>query len=147
MLPAPDRHARHGHNTMDTNALYVLLVEDNPVNLKLAKRILEKLGCRVDTAENGAVGVRMCAANRYDVVFMDCQMPVMDGWEATRRIRTQATAEPRAPIIAVTANVLPDDRRRCFQSGMDDVIDKPLRPNDFSDALARWCGHPRPIQA
>ena len=80
---------RHGHNTMDTNALYVLLVEDNPVNLKLAKRILEKLGCRVDTAENGAVGVRMCAANRYDVVFMDCQMPVMDGWEATRCIRTR----------------------------------------------------------
>lgn len=147
MLPAPDPNAAHPRDPADASAPWVLLVEDNPVNLKLAKRILEKLGCRVDVAENGAVGVRMCAANRYDAVFMDCQMPVMDGWEATRRIRNQATAEPRAPIIAVTANVLPDDRTRCFQSGMDDVIDKPVHPNDFSEALARWCGYPRRIPA
>ncbi len=147
MLPAPDRNAPQGHNPLDAPVLWVLLVEDNPVNLKLAKRILEKLGCRVDTAENGAIGVRMFATNRYDAVFMDCQMPVMDGFEAARRIRDQVADDQRLPIIAVTANVLPDDRKRCFQSGMDDVIDKPVHPNDFADALTRWCGYAGPNPA
>ena len=147
MLPAPDRHSRHGHNSLETNVLHVLLVEDNPVNLKLAKRILEKLGCRVDTAENGEVGVQMFAAHRYDAVFMDCQMPVMDGFEAARRIRDQIDGNPGPPIIAVTANVLPDDRVRCYQSGMDAVIDKPVHPNDFAEALTRWCGHVGPVRA
>ena len=144
MLPAP---ACNGHNPLDAKGLHVLLVEDNPVNLKLAQKILEKLGCRVDTAENGEIGVRMFAARNYDAVFMDCQMPVMDGFEATRRIRNQANGQPCPPIIAVTANVLPDDRTRCYQSGMDDMIDKPVHPNDFAEALARWCGYVRPIPA
>jgi CheY-like chemotaxis protein len=124
----------------------VLVVEDNAVNLRLARTILEKLGCRVDTAENGAEGVQMHADGRYDAVFMDCQMPVMDGFEATARIRA-ADPEQKLPIIAVTANVLPDDQERCYASGMDDIITKPLRPSDFSKALSRWCGYEKPQPA
>ena len=143
MLPAPQHRPLDGRDPDDLTGLRVLLVEDNLVNRKLAKRILEKLGCLVDTAENGAEGVQMHAAGAYDAVFMDCQMPVMDGFEATQRIREQMVQAGRRPIIAVTANVLPDDRARCFASGMDDVIPKPVTPNDFAEALARWCGHMR----
>jgi len=120
--------------------LRVLLVEDNHVNGRLARRILEKLGCRVDLAVNGADGVQMQAAGCYDVVFMDCQMPVMDGYEAARRICAQTPPDARPPIIAVTANTLPTDRARCFAVGMDDFIAKPFSPNDFMEALVRWCG-------
>jgi len=120
--------------------LRVLLVEDNLVNSKLARRILERLGCRVDHAVDGSEGVRMQAEGRYDAVFMDCQMPVMDGYEATRRIRARTGPTGRLPIIAVTANTLPADRALCQEVGMDDFIAKPFTPKDFQDALARWCG-------
>ncbi len=141
MLPAPEADNR---KPSDSNELRVLLVEDNLVNRKLAKKILEKLGCIVDTAENGAEGVRMQAATNYDAVFMDCQMPVMDGFEATERIRARGDDQKRVPIIAVTANVLPDDQIRCYQSGMDDIIAKPISPKDFVESLARWCGFRQP---
>jgi len=142
MLPSPHGPANPALNADDAAVLRVLLVEDNLVNRKLAKRILEKLGCVVDTAENGAEGVRLHADSAYDAVFMDCQMPVMDGFEAAQRIRARSrTTGQHLPIIAVTANVLPDDRARCFDSGMDDFIPKPVRPIDFAQALARWCGH------
>ncbi len=142
MLPSPITPAGSARNADDELVLRVLLVEDNLVNRKLAKRILEKLGCLVDTAENGAEGVRMHQGSAYDAVFMDCQMPVMDGFEAAQRIRARSTTSGQhLPIIAVTANVLPDDRARCLDSGMDDFIPKPVRPIDFAQALARWCGH------
>ena len=126
--------------TAPRSDLRVLLVEDNLVNGRLARKILEKLGCAVDLAVNGAEGVRMQAAGRYDAVFMDCQMPVMDGYEATRRIRARTGPTGRLPIIAVTANTLPADRALCQEVGMDDFIAKPFTPKDFHDALVRWCG-------
>ncbi|HPF70064.1 MAG TPA: response regulator [Candidatus Krumholzibacteria bacterium] len=143
MQTAPER----ARPTTEAAAPRVLLVEDNPINMKLAKRLLERLGCRVDTAENGEEGVRMHQAGSYDAIFMDCQMPVMDGFEAARRIREAGGEGPRLPIIAVTANVLPDDQVRCFASGMDDIITKPLQPNVFAEALARWCGYRTPSAA
>jgi len=120
--------------------LRVLIVEDNQVNGRLARRILEKLGCRVDLAQNGAEGVRMQATGHYDAVFMDCQMPVMDGYEATQRIRARGPRAAQPPIIAVTANTMPSDQARCYAVGMDDFIAKPFSHSDFLSALVRWCG-------
>ncbi len=105
----------------------VLLVEDNPINQKVASRMLEKLGCWVDLAANGEEAVEKWRQENYDLVFMDCQMPVMDGYEATRRIREleQAT-KTRTPIIALTANAMSIDRNRCLEAGMDEHLAKPI---------------------
>lgn len=119
--------------------LHVLLVEDNPVNRLLAVRILEKTGCRVDVAENGAVAVQLTRERSYAVIFMDLQMPVMDGLQATRAIRRQEGTGQRVPIVAVTANAMPGDRETCLAAGMDDYLPKPLRPSDLVLALHRWC--------
>jgi two-component system sensor histidine kinase/response regulator len=119
----------------------VLLVEDNPVNRLLAVRILEKTGCRVDVAENGAVAVQMTRERSYAVIFMDLQMPVMDGLQATRAIRRQEGSGQHVPIVAVTANAMPGDRETCLAAGMDDYLPKPLRPSDMVQALHRWCSH------
>lgn len=139
MLPAPDHNARHGHNPLDANVLQVLLVEDNAVNLKLAKRILEKLGCCVHTAENGEIGVRMFAANRYDAVFMDCQMPVMDGFAATEEIRRIERAGQLAPtpVIALTAGIGKEDRQRCEAAGMNDYLSKPFSLSELGACLSQ----------
>ena len=117
----------------------VLLVEDNPVNRTLAARILGKAGCRVDAAENGAVAVQMARERSYAVIFMDLQMPVMDGLQATRAIRRAEGDGPRVPIVAVTANAMPGDREDCLRAGMDDYLAKPLRPADLVAVLRRWC--------
>jgi len=119
--------------------LTVLLVEDNRINRLLAVRILEKLGCDVETAVDGRAAVRKFESQSFDLVFMDCQMPIMDGYEATRRIRDMEDADARTPIIAVTANAMSGDRERCLDSGMDDHITKPLRPNDLKSAMRKWC--------
>jgi CheY-like chemotaxis protein len=107
-------------------ALSVLVAEDNLVNQKVALRMLEKLGCRADVAGNGQLAVSAAAAKRYDLIFMDVQMPVMDGLEATRAIRR---AQPlHGPyIVAMTADVMPGDRERCIAAGMDDYMPKPVR--------------------
>lgn len=103
----------------------VLVVEDNEINQRIVRRMLEFLGCEVDVAENGAVGLEMFNQSNYAIVFMDCQMPVMDGFEATTAIRSGSRAKD-VPIIAVTANVLPEDRRRCEEVGMDEFLAKPI---------------------
>ena len=121
----------------------VLLVEDNLVNRKLAVLILEKIGCRVDAALNGEEGVEKFKAGNYVAIFMDCQMPVMDGYEATRAIRELEKADgSHIPIIAVTANAMKGDREKCLECGMDDYIAKPLLPNDLNEAVSRWCRVP-----
>ncbi|MGB4342496.1 MAG: response regulator, partial [Moraxellaceae bacterium] len=120
--------------------LRVLLAEDNVVNQKVAARMLEKLGVRVDVANNGLEAVRMCLQFRYDMIFMDCQMPEMDGYAATREIRRlQAlTASPLGvPVIALTANTLEGDRERCLDAGMNDFLGKPIRQQDLLNLLLR----------
>lgn len=120
--------------------LRVLLAEDNAVNQKVAARMLEKMGIRVDVANNGLEAVRMCLQFHYDLVLMDCQMPEMDGYAATREIRRlQAlSASPRGvTVIALTANTLEGDRERCLEAGMNDFLGKPIRQQDLLATLLR----------
>jgi signal transduction histidine kinase/CheY-like chemotaxis protein len=120
--------------------IMVLLVEDNLINQKLAAKLLEKMGCRVDIANDGIEAVEMFAQHFYDLVFMDCQMPRMDGFEATIKIREMET-DHRTPIIALTANSLPEDRARSFAAGMDEFLTKPIIRERLKDTLAKWATH------
>ncbi len=118
--------------------LKVLLVEDNAVNRKVAARILERVGCAVTIAEDGAVAVNKITEG-FGLVLMDCHMPVMDGFEATRQIRKiERGTGRRTPIAALTASALDQDRRRCFEAGMDEFLTKPLRPQVLIDLLMRF---------
>jgi PAS domain S-box-containing protein len=116
----------------------LLLVEDNPVNQRVALAVLGKLGYQADLVANGAEAVTAAAARPYDLVLMDCQMPVMDGFEATRRIREDQAGARRVPILAMTANAMQGDRERCLQAGMDDYIPKPVTLEALRTALQRW---------
>jgi PAS domain S-box-containing protein len=118
--------------------LRVLLAEDNPTNQKVAIRMLERLGCRVTLAQDGREAVERFAAAAYDLVFMDCQMPELDGYEATRSIRAAESSGRRTPIVALTANAMEGDRERCLASGMDDFVSKPLRRETLVAALEHW---------
>ncbi len=115
---------------------YILLVEDNAVNREIATAILERAGVRVDSAENGAFGVEAVEQHAYDAVLMDCQMPVMDGYEATRQLRQSGYHD--LPIIAMTANVLEQDRNLCIEAGMNDHVGKPIDLKELFTTLARW---------
>jgi signal transduction histidine kinase/CheY-like chemotaxis protein/HPt (histidine-containing phosphotransfer) domain-containing protein len=119
---------------------HVLLVEDNPVNRQVAQRLLALAGLTLDSAENGKEAVERLARSRYDAVLMDCQMPVMDGYTATRQIRANEAAQKaaRLPIIAMTANAMVGDREKCLAAGMDDYLSKPLNRALLEDTLRRW---------
>jgi signal transduction histidine kinase/DNA-binding response OmpR family regulator len=117
----------------------ILIAEDNSVNQKLAVRLLEKLGYRADVAGNGLEAVAAVARVRYAAILMDCQMPEMDGFEATRAIREKERgAATHIPIIAMTANAMRGDKERCLEAGMDDYISKPIKPDDLRTTLAQW---------
>src|SRR5262249_46491570 len=117
----------------------VLVVEDNVVNQKVVVRLLEKLGCRIDVAANGHEAITMLAQMAYDLVFMDCQMPEMDGFAATEAIRQREVCSGQhIPIIAMTANALQGDRERCLEAGMDDYISKPVKPEALAVMLRKW---------
>ncbi len=120
----------------DLTGITVLLVEDNDVNQEVAREILEQAGAQVEVAENGQVAVRKVSANRYDAVLMDCQMPVMDGYEATRVIRGDPQ-HASLPIIAMTANVLAGEAEKCREAGMDDHVGKPINLNQLFSTLVR----------
>ena len=111
--------------------LHILLVEDNDINRLYAGSILKKWHCQVDTAENGLVAVEKIKSNNYDLVLMDVQMPVMDGYEATKAIRLLAAPKNRTPIIALTANATSRDIEKCLQAGMNDYLAKPFTPDDL----------------
>jgi CheY-like chemotaxis protein len=118
----------------------VLVAEDNSVNQMVAVRLLERLGCRVDVAGNGAEAVQMAARLPYSLVFMDCHMPEMDGFDATLQIRRRESdigLRPM-PIVALTASVLQEDRDRCVAAGMNDIIGKPVQPAELAQALKRF---------
>ena len=116
----------------------VLLVEDNPVNRRLALALLEKLGCRVDTAVNGLEAVAKADASSYQLILMDCHMPEMDGLEATREIRSRSTGTAAPVIVAMTANAMEGDRERCVAAGMDDYLAKPFHLRDLIELLDRY---------
>jgi CheY-like chemotaxis protein len=120
------------------SSLRILLAEDNPVNQKVAVRMLERLGCRVDVAGNGLEAVDAVQRQPYDVVLMDLQMPEMDGLSATRAIRTSLPREQQPLIVAVTAEALVGDREKCLAAGMDDYLSKPLHREELSLVLAQY---------
>ena len=118
----------------------ILLAEDNITNQMVAIKVLEKMGHRVEAVANGAEAVKVLCAMPYDLVLMDVQMPEMDGFEATRRIRDAASGvrNPRIPIIAMTAHAMKGDRERCLEAGMDDYLTKPINPKEVAEAISRW---------
>jgi two-component system, sensor histidine kinase and response regulator len=122
----------------------VLVVEDNPVNLEVARQYLIEFGCEVSIAENGQEAVDACQATRFDLVLMDCQMPVLDGLSATRRIRErEAEAGTDALcIVALTANAFAQDRVACLEAGMNDYLSKPFSPEQLSGMLHKWVEPP-----
>ncbi len=122
----------------------VLVAEDNEINQKVAVGLLEKLGYRVELADDGHQVVEACRRTRYDAVLMDGQMPEMDGFEATRRIREQEGDDRRTPIIAMTASAMKGDRERCLEAGMDDYVSKPVTPQTLEAVLKRWVHVPSP---
>jgi signal transduction histidine kinase/ActR/RegA family two-component response regulator len=119
---------------------HVLVVEDNAVNCLVVQAMLERLGMTVTLANDGAQAVAALQAHDIDVVFMDCQMPVMDGYEATRRIRSSGHARAQVPIIALTAHALAEDRQRCDAAGMNDYLPKPVAGDALARVLRRHLG-------
>ncbi|MDZ4017739.1 hybrid sensor histidine kinase/response regulator [Pseudomonas sichuanensis] len=115
----------------------ILLVEDNPVNQLVAKGLLGKLGCQVQVAAQGAEALEFLEQETFDLVLMDCNMPVMDGYEASRRIR-QSGRWPELPIVALTANAMPEERERCRAAGMNDYLAKPFRREELLALIDHW---------
>jgi len=106
--------------------LRALLAEDNAVNQRVGTQLLQKLGCEVELARNGLEALAAARSGRFDVVLMDCQMPVMDGFQATAAIRAHEGGRVHLPILAFTAHALPEERERCLRSGMDGYVVKPV---------------------
>ena len=132
-------------------SIKVLLVEDHPVNREIAFDMLTELGCRVHAAENGLIALGAVSREPFDLVLMDCQMPVMDGFEASRRIRAleHELSRPPVPIVALTANALSGDRERCLAAGMDDYLPKPIPLRELARVIeqcARRSAGPSPVQ-
>ncbi|GAB6071318.1 hypothetical protein JCM30760_24150 [Thiomicrorhabdus hydrogeniphila] len=122
----------------------VLLVEDNDVNQKVIVAFLKRLGAKIDVAENGLKGIELwrIAPQKYQLIVMDCQMPVMNGFEATRVIRKEemlSTHEIPIPIVALTANVMVQDKQRCLEVGMNDFLSKPIERESFNEMMIKWC--------
>ena len=118
----------------------ILVVEDNRANQQVAQAMLERLGCKCSIASNGIEALKLLEQAEYDAVFMDCNMPEMDGYETTRKIRQLHSEISQIPIVAMTANVLKGDREKCIQSGMNDYTKKPLKIEKLVEKLKRWVG-------
>jgi len=118
----------------------ILVVEDTEINRELLRILLEKLGCRVDEAVNGEVALAALATSTYDLVLMDCMMPVLDGYEACRQLRQRedASGAPRLAVVALTASAVDGDRERCLAAGMDDYLSKPFTAQQLGDLVRRW---------
>lgn len=153
--------------TTKTRSHRTLVVDDHRVNQQFAMMLIERLGHRTDVAANGQEAVDACSKIPYALVFMDCNMPVMDGYDATKKIREaervkseglgvtsqeqevapsdapdpsplKPTCMPHVPIVAMTANTMPEDREKCLQAGMDDYLVKPIRSDSIAEIFAKW---------
>jgi signal transduction histidine kinase/ActR/RegA family two-component response regulator len=127
----------------------VLVVEDHPVNQILARTALQRLGCEVEIAGGGQDGIQAATTHTYDLILMDCQMPDVDGYEATRQIRAWESTQPqvrRLPIVALTAHAMQGDREKCEAAGMDDYLSKPFSGQDLLGIVQRWTSPPLPEQ-
>jgi signal transduction histidine kinase/DNA-binding NarL/FixJ family response regulator len=133
-VPVPEVHAE---SSPPVRGRRVLVVDDNKVNRMVARAYLQRLGCEIETANNGLEGVERVQQGGLDLVFMDCQMPELDGFEATRRIRQLSGPASRIRIVAMTANAMQGDREACLEAGMDDYVSKPIREADLAAALRR----------
>jgi PAS domain S-box-containing protein len=134
-VAAPIPHAPPAIERPAVSAARVLLAEDNPINQTLALRLLERMGFVVDLASDGRQAVSLAGAGSYELILMDCQMPLLDGFAATVALRAAGTL---TPIVALTANALPGDRERCLAAGMNDYLTKPLKRTDLERVLSRW---------
>lgn len=119
----------------------VLVAEDNDINRTVIVAMLKKAGHRVEAVANGEECLSLFQPGKYDVVFLDCRMPVMNGYETAQKIREMEGDAQRTPVIAVTANVIEDNRQKCLDAGMDDYIAKPIRSEDIESAVRRWSSH------
>jgi len=126
------------------SGMRILVVEDNVVNQKVARLMLDRLGLRADVAASGREAVDMLELLPYDLVFMDCQMPEMDGYEATAEIRRREGSERQVAIIAMTADAMAGSRERCLDAGMDDYISKPVKLDELHGALCKWLPQKQP---
>ena len=133
-----------GRPTLGVEGMRVLVVEDNRVNREVALEMLKRLGVAADAAENGLEALSKLRERHYELVLMDVQMPLMDGYEAARRIRAPGSGvkNPSVPIIALTAHALTSDRERCLAAGMNDYLSKPLRFPVLAETVQRWAGRP-----
>jgi CheY-like chemotaxis protein len=148
----PDaREARAAHPEAGPAALDadILVAEDNPVNQEVCRQMLERLGFRVRVVSNGAEALQALSEKTFDLVLMDCQMPGMDGYEATRAIR-RIEAEGKGTsrreiIVALTAHAMEGDRERCLAEGMDDYLSKPFNMKQLEETLGRWLPRENPL--
>jgi CheY-like chemotaxis protein len=127
-----------GDDAQQSVTRLVLIVEDNPVNQLVLKTSLLKLGFNVICASNGAEGVAALEQHPVDLVLMDCQMPVMDGYEATRRIRELPAPKCLVPVVAITANAMSRDRDMCIEAGMNDYLSKPSNGRVLHEMMCKW---------
>jgi CheY-like chemotaxis protein len=133
---AHEDHVGHLPTLLERRAR-ILLVEDNPVNQLVAKGMLSKLGCEVTVAAHGGEALIALESQTFDLVLMDCNMPVMNGYEASRQIR-QSGRWPQLPIVALTANAMPEERDRCRAAGMSDYLAKPFRREELITLIDQW---------
>ena len=137
--PAPPAPQRAVEPSAFARGVRVLVAEDNVISQRVASAMLSKLGCRSDVAANGREALHMAGANSYALIFMDCQMPEMDGYQATAAIRAMDGGARLTPIIALTASMLPQDQERCLAAGMDDYLAKPLTRQALGSMIEKWC--------
>lgn len=117
----------------------ILVVDDYPVNAELVKEMLEMMECNVDLAEDGAIAFDLYVQHNYDLIFMDIQMPELDGYQATRKIReTEKDTNRHTKIIAITANALSGDKEKCIEAGMDDYVSKPIKGENIEEMLTKY---------
>ena len=136
--PRPDDVGAAAAAPLWSTAPLVLVAEDSPINQIVAVRMLERCGCGVDVVGDGRQALEALSRQRYDAVLMDCQMPEMDGYEATAELRRRENGDHRTPVIAMTAHAMDGDRKRCLDAGMDGYISKPMRRQQLIDTLREW---------